>query len=88
VRLTLGGAPVLDAAFCGYPSNTNMQQRLPAQAANAILWEALDDAKWTERAPAAADREFVAARMRDRPAGEPVWVTERLAKLRQSLEPR
>lgn len=49
---------------------------------------ALAGATWSERERTAADREFVAARLRGRPPGDARWVTERLAKLREALERR
>jgi hypothetical protein len=88
VRVTIGNDVLLDASFGGHPTYQNAPARLQPQAASTILWEALADATWTERAATADERAAVDARCREDVAQQPAWATERLQQLRTLLAPK
>lgn len=87
VRVSVGADTLLDATFGGYPASDNTPDRLQPQAAIAILFEALADATWTERAATADERAAVDARSREIVAQQPEWAAARLQQLRSLLAP-
>lgn len=87
VRAATGGEALLEASFAGYPASDNVAARFHAEAAVAVLREALHGAQWHDRAVTAADRDRVAAR-RAEDRDEVRWVTERLQEIDAALRAR
>jgi hypothetical protein len=74
VRVAAGDRVLLDAAFTGYPGSSTTSQRFRAEAAVAVLREALAEVEWTPRA----------TRRQDGPA-DTWWVEERLQTIATGL---
>lgn len=87
IRAWDGETVVLDEAFAGYPTSDNVPDRFRSEAAVRVLWQALADTPWTDRAPSAADREIVQARCAEARADD-WWVAERLQVIDTALRAR
>lgn len=87
VRLELDGLVWLDETFCDYSTSDNVPLRFHATAAVRVLYQAMAEATFVDRAPSAEDRELVAARCKPQEQAA-WWVADRLQGMAAVLQVR